>query len=307
MVGLVKENLIKRNIIDRLRVYEPKLLELIADNAVLSGSFLLQCIIDTEYKKSDIDIYCTIGKAKCMKEILLKEGYVIGDYTWTNDYLQGVKGRCNGEIDMIDLHKEDKHIQLIIPMENSIIQYINKFDFNILRNYYDGNNLVIEDYDSIKNRQINHVNYKHLKFTTTFFKRCVKYTERGFKIRDINDILANNCKNPREAMKLLELYKPVLLEATLEKVCVIEWGTTVELLELQNKNYTQHELNENFLKSVMVSNYKLMEYFLNKGADIHYKDDIALGDAIDNNYFNIIKYLIDSGCNINVEVCKKTF
>jgi hypothetical protein len=195
-------NKIKKSVINDCNNINPLILSILCKDSLLSGSFLLQSISqdffinDTNY---DIDIFCTQSEFEKNIGILYRNGYrklereqlkwipfydnepnanpthycsfvksvhdfvlydgpiLPKDPIWTHDV---VKSDC-GPI-----------VQLIV-CEKHPIETIRDFDFDLLENTFDGQNLEIKNYNGIQNKNITIQN-------KCKSRRIEKYKTRGF-------------------------------------------------------------------------------------------------------------------------------
>ena len=172
--------------------------------SIISGSFIMQCILDEHWQKSDIDIFISheeIGKRLVHKKIK-NPAYPEDEFTPLEDFLF-IKTRWK------DGHKSDRYdyssfikwvrdyrlknyifqtIQLIWKKENLYDYILQTFDFDICKNAY--------GIDKNGNEYIKIFNLKNLlnKETNFAFKgnveksmdRYLKYKERGFNFRMID-------------------------------------------------------------------------------------------------------------------------
>jgi hypothetical protein len=180
-------------------------------NAFISGSFILQCILN-EFYDSDIDIYIPYNEQSMVLIDAFFENYCKcsdtgeydGDEAGSNkmkrvlDYIVNHNYEVvilNDELSMNEQLVEHKYkkmdnckynyiqfIYLNVPKDN-MIDYINKnFDFDLCKNMYDVKN------NTIYTHSLNSILNKTFDFKIgewVFFKtadRAIKYKKRGFKM-----------------------------------------------------------------------------------------------------------------------------
>ena len=177
-------------------------------DGVISGSIILQCILN-EHWNSDIDIYV---------------------YSEGNIDFRGIFNTCNNKIDETDFKdikfsgylKTSKNINKLIKFKlNSVpidLIFIDKpykyyfkedFDFDFCKNYFDGNELKVLNYESIINKThfYNMIDIYSIINNSKFIKkRFDKYKERGFKIIPfIDSDLKSKRFLPYEIKSILEI------------------------------------------------------------------------------------------------------
>ncbi|AAV51137.1 putative ankyrin repeat protein [Acanthamoeba castellanii mimivirus] len=74
-------------------------------------------------------------------------------------------------------------------------------------------------------------------------------------------------------------------------------------LVIGNKLFESSGINNYLLTACKYGHCKLVKYFVECGADIHYKTDYALQLACKYGYLEIVKYLVKKGANINTDDC----
>jgi hypothetical protein len=189
---------IEQNIINEinLRLYKIfgedlyKFKELLKNvNGFISGSFIIQCILGNEFIISDIDIYFPTSK----KNITDKE-YPNSDIDIFHNFIYkylpvSYEASIYGDVNVgcvTDYFKyeyghkklDNVNIQLIEFEGSSNLKFINNnFDFNVCKNIYDGNNLIIKNIYNICNKIID---LKDILCTEEVNVRYMKYKSRGF-------------------------------------------------------------------------------------------------------------------------------
>lgn len=171
---------------------------LLNENCLLSGSMMIQFLLNETYSSCDVDIYIT-GETSDLPIIkfLEKEKYKY----CPNDPLNAEYRHCSGILNIKTFYKKCKgwkqdfsllkKVQLIIS--NNSTDIINNFDFNIAKNYYDGTTVFITESLATKTEIIFCDDIRKISK-----ERLEKYLTRGFKFeismdnqysRDINHIL----------------------------------------------------------------------------------------------------------------------
>ena len=140
------------------------------ENCIISGSSILKFLLDDTFETNDIDIFTTIENSENILNFLEENSY---EYTHhLSDY----------EVDESIIlyktytNKEEKVIQIIFCKDPK--NHVKKFDFEIVKNYYDGKNIIISKKDLETKKEI--------IVARNFFMcsriRLYKYLERGFEI-----------------------------------------------------------------------------------------------------------------------------
>ena len=216
--------IIINSIIGRLRMeldehYDHFILLMSKNGAFLSGSFIIQCILD-EYWESDIDIFCPHIGNKVTNlynepiELERNSNYYTNEL---EDYLYYNMG-YKGHIEAYKYHQLNKHhpinykiihvrdyfkpdndksiIQMIsLNIEKEIKQYYDfiekRFDFDICKNMYNGQ-LYINNIEGILTK------VTRFKCTTRLeqsIERYHKYVERGFVFDNDNTLTYNDLRD----------------------------------------------------------------------------------------------------------------
>lgn len=174
--------------------YTDHFLELLYENnGIISGSFILQCILGVYWAKSDIDIYIPDGKKS--EEFTSVENFVYNDlkWEWINGYGYG------DDVDTNDIkitftreytNEHDQKLQFIhLNLGKEIDQLYNfvhkTFDFDITKNIY------AKDYLSICN--LHEIFTRETMFKCAFrmgstIRRYYKYKERGFTFTNLDKL-----------------------------------------------------------------------------------------------------------------------
>lgn len=172
-----------------------KLFELLKKyNGYIVGSFLLQSIEGSSYSyfdnydfdKYDLNI-CILGKKNLEFEKEINLSFYDVQVTELNLQLLDIKSMS---ITSIYFPEKNKSLGIIIfyidnQKHKNIQSFINLFDFNICRNYFDGNELYIENYENIKNHNATFTINKeksYLYLNNFELERIKKYDVRGYKI-----------------------------------------------------------------------------------------------------------------------------
>lgn len=183
-------NTIKKTVINDLNSIDPLISSVLDKDALLSGSFLLQSIsqeffsdkrrsdvVGTVWDNFDIDIFCTASKFEEISCKLFKNGYIQIErqWKWVPFETKVPTHYCSHVFSVHDFTKGDGSgpiVQLIV-CENHPIETIRDFDFDLLENTFDGENLEIKNYDGIQNKTITIQN-------KVKYNRIEKYKIRGF-------------------------------------------------------------------------------------------------------------------------------
>ena len=189
--------------------YEKFMYYMKKSNAALSGSFILQCILDEYWNDSDIDIYlycdCKIGiKYRYIYHHDNRGGLCRNSYI--TNYLYTHFQYMNSEIindkypaEHLDIGRIENFMNInkkmiqVINVENNVFEVVNNFDLNMLKNiyYFDENgdeNIYIANIDDIKNRKIAINKERDVHDIDEYWKealrsRIEKYKKRGFTLQ----------------------------------------------------------------------------------------------------------------------------
>lgn len=164
--------------------------QLLSKNCVISGSFLVQFLLNEIYKGSDIDIYLTEDSAVFMRDYLLMEEYSFTASTDFSEYKDIVEKNDNEPFIVENYSKYDNwlglmKIQLIIS--KNPLKLIKCFDFNIVKNYFDGEKMYVNESCVAKTEILTNVNLSNVQK-----RRMEKYKKRGFNFyrfmgKNLND------------------------------------------------------------------------------------------------------------------------
>jgi len=142
--------------------------------AVISGSFIIQCILGEYYNGSDIDVFIPhnydqdhlISFMKENGECFISEEGAEYEYMCINNVID-FKFLTNQRIQFIILDKKE-----------TINSYIDEyFDFEICKNSWDCNNIKIKNISNLSNKVID---LKNIKYTDNLRDRYQKYKDREF-------------------------------------------------------------------------------------------------------------------------------
>lgn len=69
------------------------------------------------------------------------------------------------------------------------------------------------------------------------------------------------------------------------------------------KKYIKYSenINDNFIRSIKIGNIKNINFLINNGVDIHYKNDKALTISSKHGNIEVVKFLIENGVNIHAK------
>jgi hypothetical protein len=173
-----------------------KFCKFIKDNDMgITGSFILQIIKGMEYNGSDIDIFVK----KITPELMTKFAEIIGVNGKTlikHNYNQKDKKFHNIVSQLAEFNKEGQKFQLIEPHDEygTIMKYVETFDFDICKNFFDGTSFYVSNLSNIINNKAvyDETYYNERSFVNTTFKndktfkqmvkRVCKYNGRGYDI-----------------------------------------------------------------------------------------------------------------------------
>lgn len=168
---------------------------LIKTKAFISGSFIIQCILDHYYNDSDLDIYIPIKN--------YKETIITYNFKNSKTTSQSVSYRDFDDVKIcrvVNYQFNNNKMQLIYVEidkdRQSIIDYLTDyFDLDICKNFYRPNDLYIQNLSQIVTQKL------YFKIQNThwnlakFMSRANKYRERGFEL--INRYALQNLSGKR--------------------------------------------------------------------------------------------------------------
>jgi hypothetical protein len=166
---------------------------LIENNAVISGSFILELINDAKYSCSDIDFFISSSSENIDKtEAIIKsfwkneEPRDFTHYTKCKEILN-----IYDKIVCTDINNRgysNINFQLIIVDCPCITEYIQNFDIDVCKNYFDGKNFYSYYYDDILTKKTTIHCSEHFKVDMGLMLwRFIKYAKRGYSIRFDDD------------------------------------------------------------------------------------------------------------------------
>tara|TARA_R110000850_G_scaffold223071_1_gene348873 strand:- start:132 stop:752 length:621 start_codon:yes stop_codon:yes gene_type:complete len=155
----------------------------------IAGSFALSAYLKDNkidsFDPNDLDIFVEKNESNSkLKDYLVSKGYTIDKHLTESDY-----GDNKTIVEIFYYIKEDKNIQIIV-INVDPVKYIDAFDLNCCKTYYDNASQKIICLDkNIFERKTN-FNKDCVKYNSV--KRSNKYIKRGFKIflrdRDITEV-----------------------------------------------------------------------------------------------------------------------
>lgn len=182
-----------------------KFLKLLDDeNAYISGSFILQCLMNEHFNGSDIDIFLpdrhinhvysnpSTGRGFSPVEDLL---YKDLGYEWKdgNEYGSHIETK-QFKISFIRTYaKNNVNIQFIHVGNSDTKEFIaNTFDFNICKNIYRNKYLYVDSFEDIIYKE---TKFKYALHSGNSVERCAKYQKRGFIFTNLNDLCYRTIAN----------------------------------------------------------------------------------------------------------------
>lgn len=225
------ENYIEKNIIEEInkRLYEifgadlPEFKKVLCDtNSVISGSFILQCILGEHWDNSDIDIYIpmkgnniTQNMPASPNPISSVENFIYSKgIKWvTFDSDVGYGKHINNTIHFVREYK-NKNMKyalqtILVNIDKNIdtlYDFIkDNFDFNICKNIY-----YFDTKDNIRIYKINEIMNKKTNFTVGYrlgssIMRVKKYEDRGFQFLNKNNLSYENYFDEKNTQIMFEI------------------------------------------------------------------------------------------------------
>ena len=156
-------------------------------DAVLSGSCMVQYLLNEYYDNHDIDIFVNKERLEKISSYLIENKYEC-------DKNLEFDARYPSRFKVYNFYKDSCTKIQLIKCEDVKANILN-FDFNIVKNYYDGKSIIIKD--------IIHLSKKIEIFDNSQcqYGRIVKYIHRGFFI------IPNDFSLLKEYIKCLQKYK----------------------------------------------------------------------------------------------------
>lgn len=154
---------------------------------VISGSFIIQCLIDESWEYSDIDFFIHMHNNKNYESLVTD---FLG-YQWLNynpdETYHSIKNNMIKKVKTYEHITNIYRIQFVSVDTSNICAFVNEtFDFDICKNiyYHDGrDNLHVNNFDNILLKETN------FRFPTIYgfeaaISRHHKYTRRGIKFKN---------------------------------------------------------------------------------------------------------------------------
>lgn len=167
--------------------YDQFVKNMIESNAIIGGSFILQCILNEWWYDSDIDIYVDVKYEHKFHENMKNIAHVDQEDEDFDNYNSVFENIINISSYYIDLDEKDDKIQVISIRTSdkySLIDHINNTGFDVCKN--------ILKYNNSGKLQLHLKNFRELIAKTStfiiqdvddFFHRLEKYSSRGFRFR----------------------------------------------------------------------------------------------------------------------------
>lgn len=182
------------------------------ENVIISGSFIIQCMLGEYWTQSDIDIFYITDEKDVDISFVNENDFLLVHYPsciyerFLGDYLYRyaiLKNKHTGEL-----------VQILNLSNNSMksLDLNDIFDFDICKNYFhykNGNEVLdIYDIDSIMNKKIASIQTEKFELFL-IFTRLRKYKKRGFEFdeNEYNKIL-EKCKKTYRDIDELKDYGP---------------------------------------------------------------------------------------------------
>ncbi len=182
IIDLIHKKCLKKIKYQLKKILEDKYEEFIEllykTGAAISGSFILQCLLNEDWG-SDIDILIST------KEITPEFINFMEKYNYTSIYyVQNCKRDMMGISGVRCAEFLETKIQFLLVNNNEIRDFIlGNFDFDIVKNVFQENKLYIHDYEQIFSKR---TEYKVGKISGSSIIRRVKYEYRGFSFYQPN-------------------------------------------------------------------------------------------------------------------------
>lgn len=154
-------------------------------NLMISGSFIIECILGEKYENSDIDVYI-FTKIRYDKLRSLK---IVTDNQYNSMHNYDYGGSLSIPIDhIVNYYLPSKKILQMISLENSQINsfekfkdfVVNSYDIDICKNIFTIKDDKPKLYINNINKIISKIDVSHNANTPKLHKRIQKYESRGF-------------------------------------------------------------------------------------------------------------------------------
>ena len=195
--NLLWTNIIQKRIMKRGIDFDKFVQIMNKHNLIISGSFIVQVLLNENYGTSDIDVWSNNISQNLLKEfqeVLNLKFDLYADLT-----IQG-NAQVYGNIGINKIYNNDNiygnlNVQLI-ETKNNNINYLDSFDLDICKNYWDGKTFHVNNLNNLINKKaVFKMSYAVIdKFNCTkMLERIIKYKKRNFEINFsltfINDLL----------------------------------------------------------------------------------------------------------------------
>jgi len=203
---------------------------LLGSNSIVSGSSLLQGLLNVRWEGSDIDIFTLSSPDYNPLEEALKNCSKVrqlGGYSTNHGYPGSVFGEKIYRIeeygyveDGLDQYtimgnQDVERIQIIYVNQDNysdLCEFVDEtFDFDFCKIVYDGQKTTILDWESVRTRTCDG---NEKKQNVSNMKRMLKYLKRGFQIYNIED--------PDNRHIKIQLY--VDLDEEFNNIIIVDWG-----------------------------------------------------------------------------------
>jgi len=224
-------------------------------HAKLTGSFLLQVISDESYDCYDIDIYVDKIDDFLKNDVMMTFNATFdattnesvlkpNNHKYITQIVKNVKNFSLKSFCSTNGFKKPLKIQLIETSEKykGIEKYIDTFDFDILKNYYDGNNFYITNLKGIQTKcaSYNDIFIENRPFIW-IIGRIKKYHARGFTLNFGFNFL-NYAKNIVMDENNITYYPKKYIDAKPIRTSLLKTGLDYLLDLLDKNNNCQHIL-----------------------------------------------------------------
>lgn len=266
--------------------YDEFLIFMKSTKAFISGSFIIQTILDERFEGSDIDIYIPTANNKTELEVTqdFKDFAKLSEYKFYDadaqmtsvkihrlvNYFGPIPGQTEASqsyrwYSLRSFYKNkyqlaERKLQLIyVDIDNdqqSIIDYLTEYyDFDICKNFYQNRKVYTTKLNQIFNKQLNFKLSQHHWKTDRTVDRAIKYQNRGFTIIN-NYSLAELCKE-----KIITYHVKCISKIN-DKYYIIKGDSTSSIEEDKNRiqscfgcynNYNnfhnEYSLDQKFLRN----------------------------------------------------------
>lgn len=181
--GLVRSGMLKeimnRYFEQKIPLFKEVVDLLIKTGSAITGSGILSALMP-EIKHNDIDIFIPREHFNLFDTLFKNANCEVGGRPDFSEFYSIATNLRR----VVDVMTPDGNKIQIVEVED-VKKAISEFDFDIVRNYYDGEKLRLEFPSAIANKIATFNKDGHLAFQESLTLRCMKYRDKGFTVKTI--------------------------------------------------------------------------------------------------------------------------